>query len=194
VAGAFDERIRVTMPVCSGAGGMALFRYASSGKVYDYSSLGATDAYRMGSNQALKSLHSEAEAQWFNDMFTTFDISARLPFDQHFLAALCSTNDRFLFITAAYQYDDWTNPPAMYGAYLAGRKAFEFVGNPDNIAVNLHLEGHKIIDEDLRRLIAYCNYHFYGIESPIDLGVLKTTLYGEIEANRDPVLFELVGE
>ncbi|MCL2030112.1 MAG: hypothetical protein FWG93_01060 [Oscillospiraceae bacterium] len=192
-AGAFDERIRVTMPVCTGAGGMALFRYPSAGNVYDYSSIGGPAAYTMGSNQPLSSLMSETERQWFNDVFLEFDDPARLPFDQHFLAALCSTNNRHLFIVASYQNEDWTNPPAMYGAYLAGRKAFEFAGNPDNIAVAFHPEWHLITQGDLERLIAYCNYHFYGIEAPFNLDDLKTTLYGSVAANRYPELYALTG-
>jgi hypothetical protein len=39
VAGAFDSRIRVTVPASSGEGGMACFRYFSAGKQYDYSML-----------------------------------------------------------------------------------------------------------------------------------------------------------
>ena len=47
VAGAFDQRIKVTVPACSGAGGMAAFRYVSEGKTYDYSAIGVDAPYKM---------------------------------------------------------------------------------------------------------------------------------------------------
>ncbi len=181
VAGAFDERIKITMPACSGAAGLALFRYGSEGKSYDYSSLGESSEYILGQNEPLSSLLSADEGHWFNNMFGKFDSINRLPFDQHCLAALCSTNDRYLFIISAYIGEDWTNPPSMYGAYLAAQKAFDYVGNPDNIAINIHKQGHAVLEEDLVKLIEYLNFHLYGEEPDMDLSELKTCLYGEGE-------------
>lgn len=196
VAGAFDERIRVTAPACSGTGGMALFRYNSQGHVYDFSPAGGRAEYRMGQNEALRQLVGNGAYHWFNDVFRNFpreDGAFRLPFDQHMLAALCGTGGRHLFIITAYSGEDWTNPPGMYGTFLAAQKAFDFTGTPDHLSINIHPEGHAVVPDDLEKLIAYCNYHFYGLESPIDLSVLKTSLFDEVEGNRYADLDALVG-
>lgn len=130
---------KVTMPVCSGAGGIALYRYKSQGNVCDYTTIGGRSDTTMGGNEHIGSLKNN-------------------------------------------------------GTSSAAQKVFEYMGVPDSIAVGFHKETHGVIQEDLEKLFAYCNYYFYGIESPVDLNTLKTTLYGDIESNRYPDLYELVGE
>lgn len=186
VAGAFDKRIRVTAPSCSGAGGMASFRYKTEGKVYDYSSIGASASYKMTANEPLSSLQSSSEAHWFNDNFLLFKDVSALPFDQHLLAALTAEDGRHLFITGSYLYEDWTNPPAMWLTYLAAKEVFDYLGLQDNIAIHIHKEGHMVTDEDMVYLIDYCNHHFYGKKSPSNLEDLKTSLFLE-EANYDSI-------
>lgn len=87
---------------CSGAGGLALFRYKSEGNIYDYSSIGESEPYTMTQNEPLSILQGSTERQWFNTKFNEFKNVSSFPFDQHFLAGLCSTNDRYLFIITAY--------------------------------------------------------------------------------------------
>lgn len=186
VAGAFDKRIKVTAPSCSGAGGMAAFRYPTTGKVYDYSALGINTPYTMTANEPLSSLQSSGERQWFNDRFLEFKDVTYLPFDQHLLAALCAEEGRYLFITGSYLYEDWTNPPAMWLTYLAAREVFDFLGIGENIAIHLHKEGHMVTDEDLVYLLDYCDYHFYGEESESNLKDFTTSLYME-PANYDGI-------
>lgn len=186
VAGAFDQRIKVTVPACSGAGGMAAFRYVSEGKAYDYSALGIDKPYKMTANEPLGSLQSSAERHWFNDNFLKFKHVDYLPFDQHLLAALCADANRYLFITGSYLYEDWTNPPAMWFTYLAARKVLDHLGISDHIAVRLHREGHMITDGDLVYLLDFCDHHFYGKEVQTDLMALARSLYLE-PANFDPV-------
>lgn len=185
VAGAFDRRIKVTVPACSGAGGMASFRYTSEGKVYDYSSLGVMEPYTMTANEPLSSLQSSAERHWFNDNFLQFKEAGYLPFDQHLLAALCADEGRYLFITGSYLHEDWTNPPGMWVTYLAAREVFDFLGIRDHIAIYLHKEGHMITDEDLVYLLDYCDHHFYGKDVESDLSALTKSLYLEPQ-NYDP--------
>lgn len=185
VAGAFDERIKVTVPACSGAGGMAAFRYVSEGKTYDYSSIGVTTPYKMTRNEPLGSLQSSAERHWFNDNFLQFRHVNYLPFDQHLLAALCAGPDRYLFITGSYLYEDWTNPPGMFYTYLAARKVLDYLSVRDHIGILLHKEGHMITDGDLAYLLDFCDYHFYGKEPQVDLTRLTQSLYLE-PVNLDP--------
>ncbi|NLJ96042.1 MAG: hypothetical protein GX321_02720 [Clostridiales bacterium] len=186
VAGAFDKRIKVTAPSCSGAGGMAAFRYKSVGKTYDYSKIGMTSPYTMGANEQLSNLQSSSEQHWFNNNFLDFKSPNALPFDQHLLAALCADEDRYLFITCSYLYEDWTNPPAMWLTYLATREVFKFLDIEDHIAIHIHKEGHMVTDEDMVYLLDYCDYHFYGKKSESNLDDLTTSLFAE-EANYDPI-------
>jgi hypothetical protein len=179
VAGAFDKRIKVTAPSCSGSGGIASFRYKSEGKTYDYTSIGITDPYKMTTNEPLGSLQSPAERHWFNDNFLNFKDINCLPFDQHLLAALCAEKDRYLFITASYLYEDWTNPPGMWATYLAAKEVFDYLGISDNIAVHIHKQGHMVTDEDMVYLLDYCDYHFYGRKVESDLSDLHKSLYLE---------------
>lgn len=186
VAGAFDKRIKVTAPSCSGAGGMAALRYPTEGNVYDYSSIGIADPYKMTANEPLSSLQSSSERQWFNDKFLEFKDVESMPFDQHLLAALCAEEGRYLFITGSYLYEDWTNPPAMWLTYLAARDIFDFLNLKDNIAIHIHKEGHMVTDEDMVYLLDFCDYHFYGEESESDLSDLTTSLFAE-PANYNPI-------
>ena len=68
VAGAFDQRIKVTVPACSGAGGMAAFRYVSEGKPMIFGPW-PRHLYLMSANEPLGSLQSSAERHWFNNNF-----------------------------------------------------------------------------------------------------------------------------
>lgn len=185
VAGAFDKRIKVTVPACSGAGGMASFRYTSEGKVYDYSTLGLSNPYTMSANEPLGSLQSSGERHWFNDNFLKFKQAAVLPFDQHLLAALCADEPRYLFITGSYLYEDWTNPPGMWVTYLAAKEVFDFLELNDHIAILLHKQGHMVTDEDMIYLLDFCDHHFYGKDVESDLTALTKSLYLE-PANYDP--------
>lgn len=85
VAGAFDDRIKVTVPTCSGAGGMASFRYISEGKTYDLSSVGfyqnGTHMLTIGKNEPLEVLQCDSERHWFNETFREFTSPYQLPFD-----------------------------------------------------------------------------------------------------------------
>lgn len=184
-AGAFDKRIKVIAPSCSGAGGAACFRYKSEGKVYDYSGIGVTAPYKTGVNEPLSCLQSTDLNHWFNDKFLEFKTVNALPFDQHLLATLCARKDRFLFLTCSYLNEDWINAPGMWVTYLAAKKIYKELGLEDNITMFIHKEGHKVTDEDMIYLLDYCDYHFYGKKAQSDLSVLGTSLFMET-ANYDP--------
>ena len=186
VAGAFEKRIKVTAPSCSGAGGMAAFRYKTEGKTYDYSTIGASSSYKMTANEPLSSLQSSGERHWFNDKFLQFKDVNSLPFDQHLLAALTAEEDRYLFITGSYLYEDWTNPPAMWLTYLAAKEVFDFLDYGDHVAIHIHKEGHMVTDQDMVYLLDFCDHHFYGKKVESNLKDLTTSIFTE-PANYDPI-------
>lgn len=186
VCGAFDTRFKLTMPSCSGAGGLAVYRYTSEGKTYDFSSKGGPQEYIYGQNEPLGSLQAEGEQGWFNDMFLKFSEVEYLPVDQHMLASICADKNRYLFIIASCIHEDWVNAPSMYLCYKAARSVYGFLGLEEHIAVNAHKEGHAVIEEDMRYMIDYFNFHVYGKEPELDLSALQTSVFEE-RANYDPL-------
>ena len=47
----------------------------------------------------------------------------------------------------------------------------------DNLAINAHSKGHAVIEEDVRYMVQYFDYHVYGIEPSMDLSKLKTSVF-----------------
>ena len=185
VTGALEERIKITAPSCSGAGGMALYRYVSEGTEYDYTEINRGSAYKFGKNEPLGSLRSAAEGHWFNDNFQAFKDETVLPLEQYMLSALCGRGDRYLFISGSYCDEDWVNAPAMWMNYLASKDLFDYMGIADHLAVCLHETGHMVTEQDLVYLLDFADYHLYGREPKSDLKDLTTSLYA-LPQNADP--------
>ena len=177
IAGVYDKRIRISVPTCSGAGGMAMFRYSSEGETYDLSAISADSAYTFGDNEPLSSLQSGAERHWFNEKFREFTNAEAFPFDQHLLASMYAEENRYLFIISSYIYEDWTNPPAMWETYKEAKKIFTTLGYEDNIVFQIHKEGHAVIDEDVVKLLDFADYHLYDKEKADSLDTLGTCLF-----------------
>ncbi len=186
VCGAFDKRFKMVAPSCSGAGGVALFRYTSTGKTYDFSSKGASNAYTYGANEPIGSLQANTERGWFNDKFMSFKKPEDFPFDQHLLCSTVADPDRYLFIIGSCISEDWVNAPSMWYSYLATQRVYDFLGISDHLAINIHKEGHAVIDEDMRYMMQYFNYHVYGIEPTMNLTDLTTSAFA-LEQNTDPI-------
>lgn len=184
VCGAFEPRFKMVAPSCSGAGGLALYRYVSKGNVYDFSSKGASAAYVYGDNEPLGSLQSSGEVGWFNNNFKLFKTAQNLPVDQYMLASLVADEDRYLFIIGSCIYEDWVNAPAMWYTYLAAKQIYEYLGVGDNIKINIHTQGHAVIEEDINYMTAYFMEKVYGIKSELDLSVLDTSVFA-LEQNVD---------
>lgn len=184
VCGAFEKRFRMVAPSCSGAGGFALYRYKSEGKTYDFSSKGAPKEYKYSQNEPLGSLQAMGERGWFNDEFLSFETAESLPVDQHMLGGMVADENRYLFIIGSCIYEDWVNAPAMWYGYLATKKIFKELGIEDNIAINIHKEGHAVIPEDIDYMTDYFNYHVYGKEPALNLDDLKTSVFA-LEENTD---------
>lgn len=167
-AGAYDSRFKVVVPACSGAGGMALYRCCTEGRVYDLGALGYVNeeggtTHMTGQNEPLSCLQGESERQWFNDRFLRFDCVERLPVDQHLLAALMADSERYLFVIIAAYGEDWVNGGSMYAAYKEAEKVYSFLGLEDHIAIQVHLQGHAILIEDMIKLLDYCDAQMYGV-------------------------------
>lgn len=173
-AGAFDERIKVSMPVCSGYGGMTMARYSSNGltynllpdyaedpKVDDVSDLSAW--LSTGGNEPINSLQG---AGWFNEEYKSFASYQNLPFDAHFIASLSASENHYLFIVTGINSDMWNSPPGFWWCFQEAKPVYDLMGVTDNLAIQMHLNLHGLETEDLCKLFAFTDNNFYN--KPID--------------------------
>ncbi len=198
VAGAFDERIRVVVPSCSGAGGLGMLRYTSGGKTYDLSSLGyvndeGTGLWKNGTCESFSNIRSSSEAHWFNWNFFITPDAQRLPFDQHFLAALCASPDRHFILITGVLIEEWSNVEGQTMAFVGAQPAWDLLGASGNNNMIVHLNGHAIFKSDMELILDYCDQVFYGIEPQHDLSSMKTNVFME-EANASPLLRQLMAK
>ncbi len=112
LAGAFDERIALIIPLQAGCGGTS----PSRGKI----------------GESVKRINTSFP-HWFCDEFKKFnDAPERLPFDQHSLIALCAP--RPVLLANAVE-DEWANPAGQFEMLKAADKVYRFAG-ADGIASN----------------------------------------------------------
>lgn len=152
VCGAFEKRFKYIIPVCSGAGGLALWNYNSEGKTYDFTNFGGPKNYIYGKNEPLSCLQSEAERGWFMDKFLEFKEYKDIPVEQYMLPFLAADKNRHYFIVASWIGEDWVNAPAMWECYQKASELYEFIGLEDNIHAFFHKEGHALLKEDLEKI------------------------------------------
>ena len=181
VCGAFDERFTMTVPACSGAGGLALYSFLSQGKTYNFESVGGPARYTYGQNEPLSCLQSEAERGWFNDKFLEYQSPEEIPVEQYMLPVMAADKNRFYFIIGAYTGEDWVNSPAMWECYKQANELYVQMGLEEHLVVHFHKEGHAVIEEDLRLLIPYFNYKHYGMEVSVEMATLKTAIFDDCE-------------
>lgn len=177
VAGAFDRRFRMVAPSCSGAGGLALYRFFSEGKCYDFSLIGGSSEYTYQQNEPLSCLQSDAERGWFNDRFLSFKTPEEIPLEQHELAALSAGPDRCYFIIASAQSEDWVNAPSMWECYRLADRLYGFLGLGDRFVIHVHKEGHAVLEEDLALMLPYFEKVICGKDADVDLAALKTSVF-----------------
>ena len=198
VAGAFDERIKVCVPSCSGAGGLGMFRYTSGAKTYDLTSLGyvndeGTGLWKNGSCESFGNIRSASEKHWFNWNFCLTPEAQQLPFDQHFLAALCADPDRHYIIVTGVLSEEWNNVEGQTMAFVGAQPAWALLGAGSQNNMIVHLNGHAILRSDMELIIDYCKQVMYGISAERDLSVMKTNVFME-EQNASRLLKQMMGK
>lgn len=185
VAGAYDQRIRVVIPSCSGAGGVAVYRTSNSGKTYDLTSLGGSAAWVNESrNEPFGNLQG-GEGYWFCGNFARIPSVKALPVDQHMLCALAAAPDRHMIIVTGIESEGWNNTEGQCLAYIASQPVWDLLGCPDQNNMLIHLNGHAILPEDMQYILDYCDVHLYGKDPgdvPSDLSQMKGNLF--LEHNR----------
>ncbi|TVY82518.1 4-O-methyl-glucuronoyl methylesterase [Lachnellula suecica] len=117
VAGAFDERIALTIPQESGSGGSACWRLS--------------DAMMTAGQDVQTASEIVRENVWFSPTFTNYSNSVDLlPFDHHLLAALVAPRGLLVIENAAYL---WLGPWSCYGCMMSAKTIWTAMGVPDNM-------------------------------------------------------------
>jgi endo-1,4-beta-xylanase len=148
LAGAFDDRIALTVPSHSGTAGASPYRF-----IY-------------AKNEQLHNIVG-AFPYWFRPDFNQFvNKVERLPFDQHELLALVAP--RALLATEGTQ-DIWINPQGSQLTYLAAKQVYDFLGAPDRISIRFRPVGHIPSNEDL---LDFADHVFFGKPLPQEFGKL----------------------
>lgn len=177
VCGAFEKRFRMTIPACSGAGGLALYNYRSTGKTYDLTAVGGPASYTYAENEPLSCLQSDAERGWFNDRFLAYREPSEIPYDQEWLPILAMDENRCYFVIAACMSEDWVNAPSMWECCKKAAEAYREAGLSDRLAMHFHREGHAVLAEDVELFTDYFEKMYYGLETGVDMSALQTTVF-----------------
>ena len=186
VAGAYDERIRVTVPSCSGAGGTAVFRTDNHGKTYDLTSLGGPVQWTNESvNEPFSNLQG-GEGYWFCGNFTRLASAEALPVDQHMLCALAAGRERHLILVTGIVSEGWNNTEGQCLAYAASQPVWDLLGCGEQNNMIIHLDGHAILHTDMEMILDYCDVCLTG-KQRADFRMLQDKMRGNLflQDNRD---------
>ena len=184
VAGAYDERFKVVIPSCSGAGGLGMLRYTCQGKTFDLTSLGyqndeGSGLWQNGTCEGWSNIRGSGESHWFCGNIQLVKDPAQMPFDQHFLAALCADPDRHFILVTGVLSEEWNNVEGQVMATLGAQPAWDLLGASGNNNMIVHLSGHAILQSDMELILDYCDQAFYGLTPARDLSVMKTNVFME---------------
>ena len=197
VAGAYDERFRVTIPSCSGAGGIAVYRTDNHGKTYDLSSLGGPEAWVNDSiNEPFENL-TGGEGYWFCRNFRQTKRAEDLPVDQHMLCALAAGKNRHMIIVTGITSEGWNNTEGQCLAYTASQPVWDLLDAEDQNNMIIHLDGHAILPSDMEQILDYCDVHLRGKgrdEIKSDLSAMKGQLFLKNNRDRLDPVFDLLTE
>lgn len=185
VAGAYDERIRVVIPSCSGAGGTAVYRMHNHGKTYDLTALGGPAHWTNESiNEPFANLQG-GEGYWFCGSFAAFPSVQRLPVDQHMLCALSAGASRHMIMVTGITSEGWNNTEGQCLAYAASQPVWDLLGCGDQNNLIIHLDGHAVLRSDMAYILDYCDVRLRGVPPESvksDLTQMKGNLF--LEHNR----------
>jgi hypothetical protein len=140
LAGATDPRIALTAPNNSGCGGAGCFRFEGA------------KAERL--ENIVKSFPF-----WFTPRFAEFvGKEDQLPFDQHYLKALCAP--RALLSTEGLE-DLHANPTDTLQTHRAAREVYRLLGRPEMIAIQFRPGGHEHSTADWAALLDFADEVFF---------------------------------
>ena len=141
LAGAVDTRAAVVNPneTCAGACGC-----------YRIHMEGYCDGIPPFRSETLRDLWNNFSFWMGPDLGDYADREAELPFDAHFLKALVAP--RVLFVSEAAG-DIWANPVGSWMTSVAAKKAYDFLGAPDNLYWYFRAGTHFHDIQDVKMLV-----------------------------------------
>ncbi len=151
LAGAMDERMALTNPNASGAGGGGCFRVQGQ------------------KSEDLKAIVTRFPF-WFGPHFSDFiGYVDRLPFDQHELKAMVAP--RALLTTESLD-DKWANPSGTQATYVASKVVFDFLGAASKTGIHYRHGPHAHTEEDWTALLDFADARLMGKSNEAKFDVL----------------------
>jgi len=157
--GAFDERIKLTIPQESGAGGAASWRISDT---------------QLAAGKKVQTLSQiVTENVWFRNSFSQFGKTAdKLPFDQHSILALCAPRAVLVIDNTTI---DWLSPISAWAGANAAHKVWQALGEPDKMGIS-QVGGHNhcaFPDAQIPELTAYVQKFLVGTGTA-NTAIMKT--------------------
>ena len=145
LAGALDERIALTCPNGSGAGGAGSYRVLGA-KCEDLDAVAKRFPF------------------WFNQRFQGFVGKVeRLPFDHHSLRALVAPRAQ---LSTEALGDIWANPSGTQACYLGRKEVYKFLGAGQKIGIHFREGKHDQNAEDFAALLDFADQQLGGKTIP----------------------------
>ena len=167
IAGAFDERIALTIPQESGSGGAASWRVSDA---------------QMAAGQNVQTLRQiVTENVWLAEDFKRFSESAtKLPFDHHSIMGMVAPRGLLVIENTGME---WLGNESTYTASLAAREVWKAMGLADHMGVS-QIGGHEhcqLPDLQMPELRAFVE-KFLLDNAEVDTQIIKTD--GEFTLDR----------
>ena len=141
LAGAFDERIALTVPNGSGCAGAGCLRFPDEG------------------GEPLATIYKNFP-YWFTTHIRQYiGREAELPFDLHELKALVAPR---LLLSTESRDDIWASPHGTRLTHEAARRVFHFLSAEENIGLYYRNGDHAHTLEDWLALLDFADLHWYG--------------------------------
>lgn len=154
LAGAWDERVALTIGAQSGTGGAAPFRIGGK------------------NSESLKQATGRFP-HWFGPRLRQFaGRETQLPFDQHELLALVAPRHLLLLNGLS---DPYSNVEAAQQTFLASREVFDFLGARDNIGFHLRAGAHSFSADDWGAALDFADRHLRGLTTQTEFEGLGAT-------------------
>ena len=146
VAGAFDDRFAMVAPAGSGCAGTGAFRFNGPGR---------------GDKQGIEDFATRFDYQLGPRMPQFIDHVYKLPFDQHWLIAMCAPRP---FMAAEGLDDGACNGKATKHAILGAQPVFDFLQVSDNLGIHFRPGKHMLAPEDWKAVLDFADIHLRGMK------------------------------
>jgi hypothetical protein len=148
-AGVYDERIAITAPSSSGAGGTASWRY-----------------FDEEHERQLIEHHTKRFPHWWTpELYSFAGKENKMPFDAHFQKALIAPRG---LINVHSREDYWANPYGTYLTFLAGEVVYNWMDANGNQGIHWRNGPHNQNYEDWLAIFEFCDYYFFDKKTNVN--------------------------